>query len=52
MTATAKEEIKPTMIRLPRSLWLKIKIKNLETGDNLNNLIIKLLTEYAEKSAK
>lgn len=52
MSTDTKDEIKAAYIRLPKKLWQDVAKKNIETGDNLNALIVRLLTEYLKKSAK
>lgn len=46
------EELKQTMVRLPYDLWLEVSQINLKKKEKMNQLIIRLLTEYAQKSAK
>ena len=46
------DDIKAVYLRLPKKLWLQVAKINLETDEKMNNLIIRLLTEYLEKSAK
>ena len=45
-------EIKTTNIRLPHDLWYAAKLRGLETGESLNALIIRALTEHLQSVAK
>jgi predicted HicB family RNase H-like nuclease len=38
--------------RLPVKLWKKARLHDLETGESMNALVVRLLTEYFEKKEK
>lgn len=48
---TEKDEAKFS-VRIPRPIWKLARLNDLETGESMNALIIRLLTEHFQKQGK
>lgn len=48
---TEKDEAKFS-VRIPRPIWKLAKLNDIETGESMNALITRLLTEYFRKQGK
>ena len=42
-----KEEVKFS-VRIPKPIWKLARLNDIETGESMNALIVRLLTEYFE----
>jgi hypothetical protein len=45
-------EIKTTNIRIPYDIWHTAKLESIETGESVNAMIVRLLSEYQSKQQK
>lgn len=50
-TQAEKDEVKFS-VRIPRPIWKLAKLNDIETGESMNALIIRLLTENFQKQGK